>query len=50
MRGLLRNNFYGAFAGAKAFAGIDFIDLVCVNLYPFKETVQKEGVSHAEII
>ena len=30
--------------------GIDFIDLVCVNLYPFKETVQKEGVSHAEII
>lgn len=30
--------------------GIDDIDLVCVNLYPFKETVQKEGVSHAEII
>ena len=30
--------------------GIDFIDLVCVNLYPFKETVQKEGVSHEEII
>lgn len=30
--------------------GIDLIDLVCVNLYPFKETVQKEGVSHAEII
>lgn len=30
--------------------GIDFIDLVCVNLYPFKETVQKEGVSHDEII
>ncbi|MCF0245389.1 MAG: bifunctional phosphoribosylaminoimidazolecarboxamide formyltransferase/IMP cyclohydrolase [Ileibacterium sp.] len=29
---------------------IDNIDLVCVNLYPFKETVQKEGVSHAEII
>lgn len=30
--------------------GIEDIDLVCVNLYPFKETVQKEGVSHAEII
>jgi phosphoribosylaminoimidazolecarboxamide formyltransferase/IMP cyclohydrolase len=29
---------------------IDYIDLVCVNLYPFKETVQKEGVSHEEII
>lgn len=30
--------------------GIENIDLVCVNLYPFKETVQKEGVSHEEII
>lgn len=30
--------------------GIEDIDLVCVNLYPFRETVQKEGVSHAEII
>lgn len=30
--------------------GIQDIDLVCVNLYPFKETVQKEGVSHEEII
>ena len=30
--------------------GIEDIDLVCVNLYPFKETVQKEGVSHEEII
>lgn len=29
---------------------IDYIDLVCVNLYPFKETVQKEGVTHEEII
>lgn len=29
---------------------IDFIDLVCVNLYPFKETVAKQGVSHEEII
>lgn len=30
--------------------GIEYIDLVCVNLYPFKETVQKEGVTHEEII
>lgn len=30
--------------------GIETIDLVCVNLYPFKQTVQKEGVSHEEII
>ena len=30
--------------------GIRYIDLVCVNLYPFKETVQKPGVSHGEII
>lgn len=29
---------------------IDYIDLVCVNLYPFKETLQKPGVSHEEII
>lgn len=29
---------------------IDYIDLVCVNLYPFKETVQKSGVDHATII
>ncbi len=29
---------------------IETIDLVCVNLYPFKETVQKPGVSHEEII
>lgn len=30
--------------------GIDYIDLVCVNLYPFKQTVQKPGVTHEEII
>lgn len=29
---------------------IEFIDLVCVNLYPFKETVLKDNVSHEEII
>ena len=30
--------------------GIAFIDLVCVNLYPFRETIAKEGVSMAEAI
>ena len=29
---------------------IEYIDLVCVNLYPFEETVKKEGVSEEEII
>lgn len=26
------------------------IDLICVNLYPFKETIQKDGVTDAEAI
>ena len=30
--------------------GISFIDLVCVNLYPFRETIAKEGVSMADAI
>lgn len=30
--------------------GIHYIDIVVVNLYPFKETIQKEGVSEAEAI
>lgn len=29
---------------------IDYIDLVCVNLYPFRETLKKPGVTHEEII
>lgn len=29
---------------------IEWIDLVCVNLYPFKETLKKPNVSEAEII
>jgi phosphoribosylaminoimidazolecarboxamide formyltransferase/IMP cyclohydrolase len=29
---------------------IDLIDLVCVNLYPFAQTVSKPGVEHAECI
>ncbi|MFD1672016.1 bifunctional phosphoribosylaminoimidazolecarboxamide formyltransferase/IMP cyclohydrolase [Agrilactobacillus yilanensis] len=30
--------------------GIETIDLVCVNLYPFKETIEKPGVTQAEAI
>lgn len=30
--------------------GIEFIDLVCVNLYPFRQTIAKEGVTMAEAI
>lgn len=29
---------------------IDYIDMVVVNLYPFKSTIMKDGVSHEEII
>src|SRR5699024_2162757 len=29
---------------------IQTIDLVCVNLYPFKETISKDGVTPAEAI
>ena len=29
---------------------IEYIDLVCVNLYPFEATLKKEGVSEEEII
>lgn len=30
--------------------GIEFIDMVCVNLYPFKQTISKEGVTMADAI
>ena len=30
--------------------GIEFVDLVCVNLYPFEETVARDGVDEAEVI
>ena len=30
--------------------GIQTIELVCVNLYPFKKTIEKEGVSFEEAI
>ncbi len=30
--------------------GIKYIDLVAINLYPFKDTMMKENVSHQELI
>ncbi len=30
--------------------GIEFVDLVCVNLYPFEQTAAQRGASDAEII
>ena len=36
----------------KAFRenGIEFIDMVCVNLYPFRQTIAREGVTMDEAI
>jgi phosphoribosylaminoimidazolecarboxamide formyltransferase/IMP cyclohydrolase len=30
--------------------GVEFVDLVCVNLYPFERTAGRRGVSDAEVI
>ena len=30
--------------------GIEFIDMVCVNLYPFRQTIAREGVTREEAI
>ena len=30
--------------------GIEFIDMVCVNLYPFRQTIAREGVTMDEAI
>ena len=35
---------------ALAENGIETIDMVCVNLYPFRETIAKDGVTMAEAI
>ncbi len=35
---------------ALAENGIELIDLVCVNLYPFRQTIAKEGTTMAEAI
>jgi phosphoribosylaminoimidazolecarboxamide formyltransferase/IMP cyclohydrolase len=35
---------------AAAEQGIELVDLVCVNLYPFEQTAARRGVSDAEVI
>jgi len=35
---------------AAAEQGIEFVDLVCVNLYPFERTSARRGVSDAEVV
>src|SRR4051794_5838009 len=35
---------------AAAEQGIEFVDLVCVNLYPFERTVARRGVSDEEAV
>ncbi|MEL1206222.1 bifunctional phosphoribosylaminoimidazolecarboxamide formyltransferase/IMP cyclohydrolase, partial [Staphylococcus epidermidis] len=35
---------------ALAAHDIQTIDLVCVNLYPFKETIQKPGITEAQAV
>jgi phosphoribosylaminoimidazolecarboxamide formyltransferase / IMP cyclohydrolase len=35
---------------AAADAEVEFVDLVCVNLYPFEQTVARRGVADAEVI
>ncbi|MEA2355064.1 MAG: phosphoribosylaminoimidazolecarboxamide formyltransferase / cyclohydrolase [Solirubrobacteraceae bacterium] len=35
---------------AAAEAEIEFVDLVCVNLYPFERTVARQGAGDAEVI
>jgi phosphoribosylaminoimidazolecarboxamide formyltransferase / IMP cyclohydrolase len=35
---------------AAADAEVEFVDLVCVNLYPFEQTVAKRGVADGEVI
>jgi phosphoribosylaminoimidazolecarboxamide formyltransferase / IMP cyclohydrolase len=48
--GLLARRDDEAHLRAAAEQGIEQVDLVCVNLYPFEQTVAREGVSEAEAI
>jgi phosphoribosylaminoimidazolecarboxamide formyltransferase/IMP cyclohydrolase len=48
--GLLGRRDLKSHKKAMADHEIQPIDLVCVNLYPFKETILKKGVSQAEVI
>jgi phosphoribosylaminoimidazolecarboxamide formyltransferase/IMP cyclohydrolase len=48
--GLLAVRDDSSHLAAAADAEVEFVDLVCVNLYPFEQTVAKRGVSDAEVI
>ncbi|MCP6726391.1 hypothetical protein NL526_30500, partial [Klebsiella pneumoniae] len=46
--GLLARRDDPAHMAAAAEQGIEFVDLVCVNLYPFERTAASRGVDEAE--
>jgi phosphoribosylaminoimidazolecarboxamide formyltransferase/IMP cyclohydrolase len=48
--GLLARRDVAEHLAAIAAHGIEPIDLVCVNLYPFRETARKRGVSAEDVI
>jgi phosphoribosylaminoimidazolecarboxamide formyltransferase/IMP cyclohydrolase len=48
--GLLAVRDDAAHMGAAAEHDIEFVDLVCVNLYPFERTAARRGASEAEVI
>ncbi len=48
--GLLARRDDDAHVAAMGEHGIDAIDLLCVNLYRFRETVQKPGIGRQEIV
>ena len=48
--GLLARRDDAAHVAAMAAHGIDTIDLLCVNLYRFRETVQKPGIGREEVV
>ena len=40
----------GAYAAAERYLNIETIDIVAINLYPFKETIMKPDVTLADAI
>jgi phosphoribosylaminoimidazolecarboxamide formyltransferase / IMP cyclohydrolase len=48
--GLLAVRDNPAHLAAAADAEVELVDLVCVNLYPFEQTVAKRGVADSEVI
>jgi phosphoribosylaminoimidazolecarboxamide formyltransferase / IMP cyclohydrolase len=48
--GLLARRDEDAHLAQAAEQGIEAMDLVCVNLYPFEQTVAREGASESEIV